>query len=96
VPWCSVAQISTAANVLSTTLIVFSYDDENRISKIVSKDITIEIVNSANNEPPQGIKYNGKVLSFDIYDKPATPKEIAAVELYYDFVRAGQLSVPTY
>jgi YD repeat-containing protein len=81
-------------------LTVFSYDEQGRVSKVIfkdkTKDVSIEIVYSAEDESPKGIKYNGKILPFEIYDKVATAKEIAAVELYYDFIRATALSVPTY
>ncbi|WP_415063172.1 DUF6531 domain-containing protein [Bdellovibrio sp.] len=73
----------------------FKYD-QDRIIKISSKDMTIDVVYDPDSTEPNAIKFAGKILSLAIYDKSTIPQELSAVELYFDFVRAQGLTVPSY
>ncbi|KHD88721.1 MAG: hypothetical protein OM95_07965 [Bdellovibrio sp. ArHS] len=71
------------------------YNDFDRVEKIALKDLEIEVVYE-HPDDVKGIRYNGKVLPLEIYDKKFSPKEISAVELYFSFVRGEKLAVPYY
>lgn len=74
----------------------FRYDDEGRVAKISSKGVAIQILYQGTEEEPKAIKFGDKELPLRIYETTASEKEIAAVELYFDFLRAQQLTVPSY
>lgn len=75
--------------------LVFKYDDD-RVIKISSKDMTIEVLYDTGSAEPNAIKFAGKILPLAIYDKSPTPQELSAVELFFDFVRVQNLTIPSY
>ncbi|MFV3407883.1 DUF6531 domain-containing protein [Bdellovibrio bacteriovorus] len=74
----------------------FEYDYMSRVSKISTKDIAIEVVYNDTDSTPKHLKLGDKYLPLSIYDIRATPKEIAAVDLYFDYLRAYSLTIPAY
>lgn len=74
----------------------FKYDDDNRLIKVSSKGVSIDVIYDGDAREPKAVKQGDKELPLRIYEKAATTQEIAAVEMYFDFVRLREVAIPSY
>lgn len=72
------------------------YDDNDRVSHISAKNTSIEVLYDGDKTEARGIKFATKELPLNIYEISASPDEVLAVELYFDFIRLKDLTIPSY
>lgn len=80
----------------SGSTVSLKYDELNRVQQISSKNATVEVLYDGEKIDARGVKLADKELPLNIYEITASPEEISAVELYFDFIRLRELTIPSY
>ncbi len=80
----------------SGTTVSLKYDEFNRVHQISSKNTAVEVLYEGDKMEAKGVKLADKELPLNIYEIAASPEEVSAVELYFDFIRLRELTIPSY